>query len=1139
MDAIVAQSMQNKGGEEYQRMTLHAQIRLRPDTYIGASAGVTTEAIWSATIVGDSNIKVNESFQHVSAAIIGISKEVFDNATDNVERSRAEGYDPGTIDVSMTQNSICVKNHGKHIPVVIHHKEQIWVPQMLFGVLLTSDNYDDSITRYKAGRNGYGVKLTNIFSKGFQVIVADPVNGLKFSQTWMEGMTKHEEPVIERYVGPGFTQITFIPDFEYFYEVQGQHSFLDSMMGFYLNRTMGMSFSSKIITSFNGMTLDYRDARVYFQSHFDGPDPNRKTIHWQSQDMTQEFVIAETPGAGFINGFVNGIPVHQGEHVNEYLRVIFEDMVSKFDREHGKKVTVAHLKKHVSILIRVTLDKPAFDTQIKRKLVKPKPKVVIPKKIQKDVVSWDLMEEELKKGFNMKIKATDDKRMKKTRVLKVNDATQANSGNYAERLKCTLILTEGETGKTLALMANKFLPGGMKYNGVYPLKGKVMNTSRHTDENIDANKELSDIMAILGAERDVDYTQPENFKKLRYGKIAIMTDADLDGSHIAGLIMKFVFDMLRSLAPFEFILMILTPVIEAKKGSQLMHFYQMKKFKAWEKSLTPEEMKPWKIFYKKGLGSWTPSPGVVKKLFEKPAVLTMAVDPTTDDILNLCFNTKLCDERKQWISAYDPNSESVLTNPRPITEFFQEEFRDYSKDSVLRAIPYLMDGLKRVHRKVLYCMFLKFPKGGKQKAIKVPQFGGVVTEKTNYHHGEQALYKTIIGMAQQYVTGPNNLPLILGEGNFGQRRGRGKDQSPARYLTVEMHPITYYIYRVEDQPLWEIQYEDGEPAEPKNMFPIIPMCLVNRCKGIATGWSTNIPCHDPRVVIDWVIAWINEEKTKRDIPKASLEINISDKPELVPYWRDYRGTITRIKNAPYEVYENTGHFNFHLHTIFVDELPVETSPDSYKEWGETIADLYLERPEEALFRTFDMCTEPPAIDFRITGMSNPTLKTLGLVEQISLSNMVLIDKDDRPRKFTYTYEIICQWCLDRLDIYEKRRLNIVKEIQEELRKKTLKYMFIEDVVEKRLELRNRPKAEIHEYMTAKGYPCNKKRDGDDFLTIPIGTITREKVNKLKKEIGELNAKLQYYMTVLPEDIWLSDLDELKAQVHKLYLQPLE
>lgn len=1130
--------MQTSGGQQYQRMDLRDQIRLRPDTYIGAPAGVTTEAIWTANYAADSSIKVTNPFLHISAAIVGISKEVFDNATDNVERSRAEGYEPGTIDISMTENSISVKNHGKHIPVVIHHKEQIWVPQMLFGVLLTSDNYDDSISRYKIGRNGYGVKLTNIFSAAFQVIVGDPVNRLKFSQTWTNGMINASEPIIEQYAGPGFTQVTFIPDFEYFYETPGKNAFLDSMMGFYLNRTMGMSFACKIFTSFNGIPIDYQDGMKYFEAHFESPDPNRKVIHWKSTDMKQEFVIADTPGTGFINAFVNGTPVHQGEHVNEYLRVIFEDMITKFDKEHGKKVTVAHIKKHVSILLNVTLDKPAFDSQIKKKLVKPKPKVTLPKKILRDVMSWQL-EEELKKTFNMKVKKTAEPELKRTRVLKVTDARQSKNGNYAERLKCTLILTEGETGKTLALMGNKYLPGGMDYNGVYPLRGKVMNTSRHTNEAVDGNKELSEILTILGAQRDVDYTLPENFRKLRYGKIAIMADADYDGSHIAGLLIKFIFDKLKSLAPFEFILMILTPVVQATRGPQILDFYHVKKFKAWEKSVPPGELKLWNIKYKKGLGSWDVKDKVLKHLFQKPVVLTMAIDPTTNDILDLCFNTKLANERKQWISAYDPNSEAVIVNPRPITHFFEEEFRDYSKDSVLRAIPYLMDGMKRVHRKVLYSMFKKFPKGSSTKPMKIPQFGGCVMELTHYHHGEQALYHTIIGMAQQYVTGPNNIPVILGEGNFGQRRERGADQSPARYLTITMHPIAYYIYRKEDEPLWEIQYEDGEPAEPKVMYPVIPMALINRCKGIATGWSTDVPCHDPRVIIDWIALWINEKKTKRHIPISELTINLSDKPDLIPFWRDYTGEIRRVKNAPFEVYQNFGSFNYQFHTIYINELPAETSPESYKIWGENQADVYLEKPEEALFRTFEQGSEPPRIDFRITGMSNPTLKSLNLIKTISLGNMTLIDKDDIPKKYSYTYEILCEWCLDRLEIYEKRRLSQIVEIEKDLRRITLKYMFIEDVVEKRLELRNRPKSEIHEYMKAHGYPHNKKRDGDDFLTIPIGTITREKVNKLKKEVGDIAQKLQYYKTVLPEDLWLSDLEELKAQIIKLYSNHLE
>src|SRR5579885_14797 len=404
------------GGEQYERLTHRNQILLRPDMYIGSPAGITNDTVWLAQISQNQTldfvpIRITLTASPTSSSISGISKEAFDNASDNVQRSREIGIDPGTIDVEMTQNSLTIRNYGKHIPIVIHHKEKIWVPQLIFGELLTSDNYNDSdsMARYKIGRNGYGIKLTNIFSIIFKLTIGDPEQKLKYTQVWQNNMGHVSEPIIEPYDGPGFTEITFVPDFPRLYgESNTPPAFLESMQGYYLARTMSMSFSAQIITRFNGIELDYRSAETFFEAHMETKNPLRKQIHWRSADGNDEFVVADTPGKGFQLGYVNGVPVPQGEHINEYLRVIFEELCDKFEKEHKKKVTVIHLKKHVSLILRCKLDKPAFDSQIKKKLVKPKPKVQLPKKLQKDVLKWEL-DEELRKMFNMKTKAQDRK----------------------------------------------------------------------------------------------------------------------------------------------------------------------------------------------------------------------------------------------------------------------------------------------------------------------------------------------------------------------------------------------------------------------------------------------------------------------------------------------------------------------------------------------------------------------------------------------------------------------------------------------------------------------------------------------------------------------------------------------------------
>jgi len=1041
-------------------------------------------------------------------------------------------------------------------------------PQFIFGVLLTSDNYNDEIERYKTGRNGYGIKLANIFASIFQISIGDPINKLEYIQRWQNGMTIVHPPEINPYNGPGYTQIMVVPDFPYFYQSpEIPPMFLNIMSDYYLNRTMECSFAAQVVTSFNGVSLDFRDANIYFNTHFDNMDPTRNVLRWKSTDGRQEFMVAETPNKGFVHAFVNGVPVNQGVHVNEYVTKIFEGFVQRFEKTNeGKKIRVDMLKKHISILLRVTLDKPAFDSQIKKKLEKPKPKVVLPSEFKTATAKWIKLEDEMKKLVGIKVK-TEDKRLKLGKLKGVTDATQASSANWEERHKNRLIITEGKTGETLVSKGLAFLPGGLKYNGYFPMRGKVMNTSRHSEIKAEANKELSSIMRIIGAEKGVKYREDvKAFRSLRYRTIGIMVDADFDGSHIGALLIKFIIESLTDLAPFNFIYFIATPVIMARRGKKKISFYQQKQFYAWIKD-SQIDIKDYKVKYYKGLGSHNTDEDTLKALFQHPTIISMQADPNARNMIELAFNPKFAKERKDWIRNYDPRIIIPLVNPRPITDFFMDELLEYSRAAVRRAIPSEMDGMKVVHRKILYAMFLKFHKGMKTKKestlIKVLQFTGFVMEKSNYHHGDTSLHATIVVMGQCYITGPNNIPLFEKDGNFGDRLKRGKDASPGRYLSLGMAYITRFIYRIEDFPIQEYLYEDGQKVEPKEMYPIICMALINKCEGIGTAWSTKIYPHDPRVILKWQHMWLEEKKAKRHIPESELEINLLDKPELIPWYRDYHGRFVRVKTTPFESYHSIGEFEENSNVIRVTELPVETSLQAYKDWGEAHENHYLEDPENAILRTCNQYKEAPYVGFMITGMGNPTLEKLDLVKTVSLCNLNLLDQNDNVVTYNYTYEILASWMMKRLAIYVKRRLYLVNDLTIKYQVACLKYQFLCELINGTLVIAKRPEEHVKADMRLRGYPCGdgqkkktKKKVADDeededdettadpgqvkdrhkgnFLLIPVKNMTVERAEKIRQEAVVIHEQLVFYQNVLEEDMWLKELSELSTAIDTLY-----
>merc|ERR1719181_1844485 len=144
-----------------------------------------------------------------------IFDEILVNAADNYVRD-PEGMDTLKVDINAEEGWISVFNNGRGLPVQMHKEHKMMVPEMVFGHLLTSDNYDDNEKKVTGGRNGYGAKLTNIFSKKFVVETADESVGLKYKQEFSNNMGSKKEGKTSPHKGKDFTEITIWPDLKKF-----------------------------------------------------------------------------------------------------------------------------------------------------------------------------------------------------------------------------------------------------------------------------------------------------------------------------------------------------------------------------------------------------------------------------------------------------------------------------------------------------------------------------------------------------------------------------------------------------------------------------------------------------------------------------------------------------------------------------------------------------------------------------------------------------------------------------------------------------------------------------------------------------------------------------------------------------------
>ena len=191
----------------YQKKSQLEHILLRPDTYIGSLEADPTE-LW---ILNEGDDKFTYKKIEYVPGLYKIFDEILVNAADNYQRDRS--MTSINVTINKAKNSISVWNNGSGIPVQIHKEYSIYVPELIFGHLLTSSNYDDTKKKVTGGRNGYGAKLTNIFSKKFIIETADSKNKKSFKMVWTDNMSTCSKPEIkDNKHGDDYTCITFEPD---------------------------------------------------------------------------------------------------------------------------------------------------------------------------------------------------------------------------------------------------------------------------------------------------------------------------------------------------------------------------------------------------------------------------------------------------------------------------------------------------------------------------------------------------------------------------------------------------------------------------------------------------------------------------------------------------------------------------------------------------------------------------------------------------------------------------------------------------------------------------------------------------------------------------------------------------------------
>lgn len=1084
--------------ERFEKLTQHEHVLKRPDTYIGSKVCLDRE-----DYVFENN---TIQFKNIKGANIGLERlfiEILTNAIDNVWNSRQKRIDCTFIKVHIKKDgTTIIKNDGLLIPISISEKYKIYNPELIFGHLLTSSNYDDSKTRITAGRNGLGGKLANIFSIFFEVVISDGKQ--IYTKQWTRNMYDTKpETIVKTIVEEKYTKITYKPDFKYF----GIEGYSKDTLSLFYKYCYDASMVTGISLFVNfGNNKKYTILKISNLLSYAGlfAPIDKENYSFESKDCS----VVIVPSTEFKHiTFVNGAFTNEGgRHLDLWTEAIFRPIVDKLNKKYNKdnkklvKLTIRDIKDYFYVFINTTVDKPTFNAQTKNKLVSPDIETKIPKNFITHIMKWDFVKA-IEQKINSKILNTLNKGKKVRLDDKIDDAYYA--GKKAN--ECTLIICEGDSAKTYIVSGVGYLQK-QEYIGIYPITGKLLNCRAATNSQKINNKVITGLQQILGLEYGVDYKDEKNFSKVRYSKVMVVADADEDGKHITGLIINFFDALFPSLIKRGgFLFGMKTPI----QGIKNIFFYSKEEAKMY---LVKNNLSV-KMDYYKGLGSLGDK--IVSSTFFK-RIIKFITDPEYIQSMEKAFDKRFSNIRKDWIASYkQDNKEIKLLEVKKeenlsISDYINLEVITHAVANCERTLPHILDGFKEVQRKIFHTLYC----GGSNKFIKLVQIGGEVNKTVVYHHGEQSLYKAIVGMAQSFV-GSNNIPLLSEEkGQFGSRLTGGEDYGQPRYLATKLLDIVSYIFRKEDLPLFINKEDDGIEIEYHHFLPIIPFILVNGSSGIGTGWNTDIPSCNPLDLIEYIKEWTNETEIK-------TKIN--------PYFRGFKGEIKLIENKYYSKGIITQVEN--QKTYEVTELPIGT-------WTETFKSKLNDLKEEKIIKSFlSKCTKEK-VYFKIKFSEDKEIKEvkklLNLTKSIKTGNMVMFDIDNTIKRFEKLEDIIKIFCTFRLDGYKRRKEHQLNQLNNELIIANNKYRFIYEIIEEKLVIKRKNKSIIENMLETSKY--DKKDNKYDYLLhMRVESFTQEKLEELRKLKEDiLPEKIKLLKDTDIKDIWRKELDELKNKYERLF-----
>ena len=664
---------------EYQVLDDWEHLDKRPENIIGSVVPEVHEehlVEWNATEAKGAKasrdaIHVVVKEVEIAPALPQIFGEIIQNAIDHSIRDETMTNLKVKIDNENPEEpEITVWNDGEGIPCYIHPKTKLHVPTMVFSKQKAGSNFHDDKKRMGVGKNGYGAKATNFFSKTFDVKTFNTKMGKQFMQKFhteivggKRRIQASKPKITTSKRKSGFTEIRFVPDLHKF----GASELTEPMLAHLESMVWAAAACTdpRVKVSLNDKTLPLKHVNHYASMlgsgsvSYEQPNPNFEVC-------VVPLAVGEERGLDI--GFVNGARCCEGTHINyarDKVAAILQTLLRKKLKNTTSRVTAKHTETLCHVVVRISVDKPNFESQCKRELktaVKQfgflwKPGGSFSRSLSKGGYIDVLVQKEETKGVsdlmktaNKDSKSTQDKLLRRSIVDIPNLRDACNAGKKENQ--CVLILAEGLSAISSAEDGLEEI--GSDNFGLLPLKGKIINAKKAKLEHILKNTELQALVTVLGLVYGCPYDSPKHFSALRYKYIWLMMDQDVDGSHIVGLFYNWLHEYFKPLleARPDYVCRFWTPLIRAvpkpsaPKAYDIHEFASKVEFLTW-KDETDDDMGKYEIIYQKGLGT---SEGAEMRRYmknhEEHTIRLGYTGAESDAMVSLMFDDKKSDMRK-------------------------------------------------------------------------------------------------------------------------------------------------------------------------------------------------------------------------------------------------------------------------------------------------------------------------------------------------------------------------------------------------------------------------------------------------------------------------------------------------------------